>query len=284
MKPFLKWAGGKRWLASSGLMPRPDDFENYIEPFLGGGAVFFSIAPKSAIVSDVNEELINLYQCIRDVPEEITALMQNHQEAHCARHFYEVRADAPDSAVKRAARTLYLNRTCWNGLYRVNLKGQFNVPIGTKSKVFDPDECFLEVAKRLKNADISCCDFAETIDKATANDFLFVDPPYTVRHNENGFLKYNETIFSWADQVRLHNSLKDAADRGTSIVITNADHPSLHELYADFQYRKLFRSSVLAGKNSGRGQTSEAMFYANVDLPDEESLVPKGSTAVLKFA
>lgn len=269
MKPFLKWAGGKRWLSGSEFLPRRSDFENYIEPFLGGGAVFFSIAPKSAIISDINPELINLYQCMRDFPNDMAALMQEHQAVHCSRHYYEVRADIPSAAIKRAARTLYLNRTCWNGLYRVNLKGQFNVPIGTKSKVVDPDECFIEISRRLNNAQIYCCDFVETIGKAEAGDFLFVDPPYTVRHNENGFLKYNETIFSWADQLRLHDSLKDAANRGVAIIVTNADHSSLHELYSDFKYRKLRRSSVLAGKACKRGQTSEAMFFANIDVSND---------------
>ena len=283
MTPFLKWAGGKRWLASSGLLPEPAEYENYIEPFLGGGAVFFAIEPASAIISDVNEELINLYQCIRDMPDEMTDLMEKHQAAHSGIHYYQVREHMPSTPVERAARTLYLNRTCWNGLYRVNLKGQFNVPIGSKTKVVDPDESFAKISGRLKNAEITCCDFEATIARATAGDFLFVDPPYTVRHNENGFLKYNENIFSWADQVRLHKSLQAAAERGASIVITNADHASLHELYVDFDYRRLKRSSVLAGKASKRGQTSEAMFCANIDLSEEGGVPHDVPVQALQF-
>lgn len=265
VEPFLKWAGGKRWLARSKQLPRPKSFNRYIEPFLGGGAIFFFLRPPHAILADINAELIELYSVIRDHPDELMVLMRAHHEAHTSDHYYQMRATIPDDRLARAARTMYLNRTCWNGLYRVNLKGMFNVPIGTKSSVVFEDDDFTRIAKVLRNADIRCCDFEETIAEAKKGDFLFVDPPYTVRHNANGFIKYNENIFSWNDQVRLRDAIADAVQRGVAVVLTNADHASVRELYQDVcAYRSVARASVLAGERSRRGATTEALFIANI--------------------
>lgn len=265
IEPFLKWAGGKRWLAASDCLPRPASFDRYIEPFLGGGAVFFSTLPSSAILSDINSELIDLYRVIRDDPARLWRALELHQAFHDQAHYYNVRSAIPDDMLGRAARTLYLNRTCWNGLYRVNKRGEFNVPIGTKSSViFDKDD-FDIISKALLAADLRVCDFADTLSFAGEGDFVFVDPPYTVKHNMNGFVKYNETIFSWSDQVRLCEAVRQAAERGASVVVTNADHASLRELYSDgFVYRSVERASVLSGLNFGRGKTTEALFTVNV--------------------
>lgn len=140
--PFLKWAGGKRWLASSNLLPVPERFRRYVEPFLGGAAVFFQLSPAQSILSDINAELINLYRVIKDDPKALEALMIEHQAKHSRDHYYAVRANVPTGNIAQAARTLYLNRTCWNGLYRVNLRGEFNVPIGTKNTVIMEEEDF----------------------------------------------------------------------------------------------------------------------------------------------
>ncbi|EJU12115.1 DNA adenine methylase [Sphingomonas sp. LH128] len=264
-EPFLKWAGGKRWLANSNQLPRPATFERYIEPFLGGAAIFFHLRPEQAILSDINSELIELYCVIRDHPEDLMGLMRTHHDAHSQDYYYEVRASIPEAAIERAARTMYLNRTCWNGLYRVNLKGVFNVPIGTKSTVvFDHDD-FAGISERLRAAEIRCCDFEETVSEAQQGDFLFVDPPYTVRHNMNGFIKYNENLFSWNDQIRLRDAVADAIERGAAVVVTNADHDSVRELYEDVcDYRSVARASVLASETARRGQTTEALFSANI--------------------
>lgn len=262
--PFLKWAGGKRWLASSDKLPKPQEYCRYIEPFLGGGAVFFALQPATAVLADLNPELINLYRIIRDYPREFTAALQEHQEAHSDSYYYRVREAIPSDEIGRAARMLYLNRTCWNGLYRVNRNGVFNVPRGTKNSVVIDGEDFSAISRRLSSVSLQCQDFEQTIDLATMGDFLFIDPPYTVNHNANGFLKYNENIFSWADQIRLHASLLRAAERGASIVVTNADHHTIHDLYDGFEYIRLDRSSVLSGKKEYRGKTSEALFSLNL--------------------
>lgn len=266
MLPFLKWAGGKRWLVQSGQLQIPSHYERFIEPFLGGGAVFFSLEPERALLSDVNPELVELYETVRDEPELLRTILEWHQEKHSSTHYYAIRSRRYRDKVWRAARTLYLNRTCWNGLYRLNRKGEFNVPIGTKTDIL-LEESFAEACALLARATLACQDFEHTIAEAANGDFLFVDPPYTAKHNLNGFLKYNENMFSWDDQVRLHQSLLRASRRGASIVVTNADHTSLHQLYREgFAYTPIERQSVLSGSATGRGRTTEAIFTANLDV------------------
>lgn len=260
-EPFLKWAGGKRWLVSSGRMPRPDGYSRFIEPFVGGGAVFFHLLPEKAIIADLNKDLVELYKIMRDRPDDLQAKMVAHQANHSDIYYYEVRKEAQNTALGRAARFLYLNRTCWNGLYRVNLSGHFNVPKGTKDTVLFDSEDFSAFSKALKNAEILCSDFEKIIDRSAEGDFLFVDPPYTVKHNANGFIKYNEQLFRWEDQIRLRNSLDRAKNRGAYIVMTNADHQSVRDLYQGIlDYSSIERHSVLAGASSRRGLTTEALF------------------------
>ena len=260
LKPFLKWAGGKRWLFESRQFSLPKFPGRYIEPFLGGGAVYFQMLPSNAILSDSNKRLIELYVTIRDERCQFESLLKRHAEAHSKAYFYAIRAEHFRKPVERAAQFLYLNRTCWNGLYRENLMGQFNVPIGTKNTVVFDSDNFSAWSKALQGTRIEHCDFEEVIDEADEGDFVFLDPPYTVRHNLNGFVKYNQNIFRWGDQVRLHNALKRAHARGVSFALTNADHASIRELYAGFgSHRRLRRHSVIAGSPSNRTLTSELL-------------------------
>lgn len=251
--PFLKWAGGKRWLVSSypDLLNLP--FKRYIEPFLGSGAVFFHLAPDRAILADRNQELIETYQAIKDDWKLVQRELRKHHRKHSAKYYYAIRQFQPKTPHTRAARFIYLNRTCWNGLYRVNLQGTFNVPIGTKTKVvFDTDD-FESVSKLLKNAKLCVGDFESVMSLAGSNDLVFIDPPYTVKHNLNGFVKYNETLFNWDDQVRLRDAIVLAKDRGASIVLTNAYHKSIKQLYKNVgTQRRLQRHSVLAADSSRR--------------------------------
>lgn len=268
VEPFLKWAGGKRWLASSAALPVPRRYDRYLEPFLGGAAIFFRLQPVVAVLSDLNAELIELYKIVRDDPDGLRNALEHHNKIHSKEHYYAMRASKPEKALDRAVRTLYLNRTCWNGLYRVNLKGEFNVPIGTKDAVLFHNENFTDASAALACAEIVCCDFERTIDQAEDGDFIFIDPPYTVQHNFNGFLKYNEKIFSWADQIRLRDAVERAVNRGVAVASTNADHETVRELYRGVcDYRPLHRASVLAGRADCRGPTTEALFFANLDCP-----------------
>lgn len=255
--PPLKWAGGKRWFAARYRNLLPTKFETYVEPFVGSGALFFSLLPERAVLSDANKDLINLYRVIRDNPGILEGKMRLHQRLHNKDYFYKIRASKPRSAIGHAARMLYLNRTCWNGLYRVNAEGQFNVPIGTKNTVLLETDDFHGLSECLRNVDLLVSDFQEVLDSAGPGDFAFVDPPYTVAHNQNGFIKYNEKLFAWEDQVRLAAAVRDAANRGVQVLMTNAAHASIFDLYEGFERVVVDRSGVIAGTAAHRGKFSE---------------------------
>lgn len=258
--PFLKWAGGKRWLTSKVYELAPSSYNRYIEPFLGSGAVYFALEPKRSILSDINPALINCYTAIRDQWQTVQRLLEEHHAYHCSKYYYLIRKTTFRTPAKRAAQFIYLNRTCWNGLYRVNFNGQFNVPIGTKTAVVMDTDDFEWTSELLKAADVVCCDFETTIDRASQNDFIFVDPPYTARHNMNGFVKYNEKLFSWADQIRLHNALMRAVQKGAHVLVTNANHSSVKKLYKNFpRHTPISRRSVLAGDPAFRSEIDELM-------------------------
>lgn len=262
----LKWAGGKRWFATNHNDLIPKNFNKYIEPFVGSGALFFKIQPASALLADLNEELINLYSIIRDKPKDLARKMQQHQRNHSGEYYYKMRSMVCRTDLTKAARTLYLNRTCWNGLYRVNLSGQFNVPKGTKDKVVIETDNFPLLSLILKNTNLKCQDFEKSIDSAKSGDFLFIDPPYTVAHNSNGFIKYNQYLFSWDDQIRLRNAVLRAVHRGAYVVCTNANHQSVKDLYSDgaFNVQVVARSSTISGISKSRGRFEEIVIQANI--------------------
>lgn len=260
MEPFLKWAGGKRWLITKAgdFLPTLNPNARYIEPFLGGGAIFFHLQPENAFLSDINGDLINAYQTVRSKPVELYNILTRYQDLHNEEFYYQIRASRPRVPLQKAARFIYLNRTCWNGLYRVNKKGAFNVPIGTKTNVIMEDDDFEKLSEILQSASIRRCDFVRAISQAEAGDFVFVDPPYTVKHNLNGFVKYNENIFSWQDQIRLKNAVARAIERGAHVLVTNANHQSIEELYQGCGTMHLLnRASVIAGDAGARGIYSE---------------------------
>jgi DNA adenine methylase len=258
--PFLKWAGGKRWLVSSYPELLNRSYKRYIEPFLGSGAVYFHLAPERSILADRNEELIETYQALRDAWHSVERELAKHHRNHSKNYYYAIRDSKPRTAHTRAARFIYLNRTCWNGLYRVNLNGKFNVPVGTKTNVVLESDNFRTVSNLLKTADLRAGDFEPIINEAGQDDLLFVDPPYTVKHNLNGFVKYNETLFSWEDQIRLRDCIRLATTRGASVVLTNAYHQSVRKLYKGIgQHRRLKRASVLAADSEKRKLCDELL-------------------------
>jgi DNA adenine methylase len=262
--PFLKWPGGKRWLVRSRRDLFPEKFERYIEPFLGGGSVFFALNPGRAILSDINAELIGCYKVVAQHWRKILQKLSVLQHLHCADHYYQVRSERPGSSIDRAVRFIYLNRTCFNGLYRENRQGEFNVPIGTKSSVILPTDDFESVSKRLKSVDIMTGDFAKTLSAATDGDFVFIDPPYTVAHNQNGFVKYNDLIFSWEDQIRLRDVVVEAKARGVKMLVLNADHASIRNLYNKVGHTyTLSRNSKLAADPNARQLTTEVAVLIN---------------------
>ncbi len=266
VKPFLKWAGGKRWFADKYSHLIPQHYNRYIEPFLGSGAVFFHINAEHAILGDSNLELIETYNAIRLNWKLVYRYLKEHHSKHSKEYYYKIRNFKPRSLASKAARFIYLNRTCWNGLYRVNRKGRFNVPIGTRSTVVREDDCFDKISEKLQNAELYNCDFEELIDIAGDGDLVFVDPPYTVRHNNNGFIKYNEDLFSWDDQKRLVQSLCAAKARGATIIGTNAHHECVLELYQDnFSTFSAMRNSSISSNINNRKNYEELIIYAGVN-------------------
>lgn len=263
IEPFLKWAGGKRWFVHNYSHLLPTKYKRYIEPFLGSGAVFFHLLPPKAILADVNSELINAYQQIKVVPNVIEKRLHRYQALHNSEFYYMLRDKITDDPIERAIRFIYLNRTCWNGLYRVNLKGEFNVPMGTKTLIEFPAKYLQTVSEYLKKATLLVSDFEPIIEAARDGDFVYIDPPYTVAHNTNNFIKYNAKLFSWEDQVRLCCAVKRAALRGVFIAISNANHESIKSLYAGFgQHHCVERVSVLSGKPDHRMRTTELIIIS----------------------
>lgn len=259
LPPFLKWAGGKRWFVQKHADLLPTEFNRYIEPFLGGGSVFFHLQPPRSLLGDMNPDVIAAYSGIKHNWRGVVRSLQYHSRNHSDEHYYAVRGKKPTKAIPRASRMIYLNRTCFNGIYRVNLQGEFNVPRGTKNAVLLETDRFDEISKLLSGADIRLADFEELIEEASNGDFIFADPPYTVRHNFNGFVKYNEKLFSWQDQERLAAALIRAKSRGAHIVATNANHSSVRELYADhgFQLITTSRHSAISASANYRKQFDE---------------------------
>ncbi len=227
-------------------MPR-----RYIEPFLGSGAVFFALEPERALLADTNQWLIETYWAVRDVPEKVLSALSRHQRLHSESHYYSTRAARPRSLHGRAAQFIYLNWTCWNALFRVNKAGSFNVPKGTKNSVFLPTDNFADWSRALKRSKIVVGDFELVLSGCGVGDFVFADPPYVTTHANNGFIKYNEQLFTWKDQQRLAAAANAAATRGATVVISNSDHKSVRELYGPYKakFRTFARASILAAKS-----------------------------------
>lgn len=257
-KPFLRWAGGKRWLLKGLDKYLPQDgFDQYHEPFIGGGAVFFHLlSDKNSFISDLNCELIEVYNSLQnEVEEVITELLKfkNTKE-----DYYKIRKSNYRSSYKRAARFIYLNQTSFNGIYRVNLKGEYNVPYGYRDNFkFDIDN-IRSVSQALKQTEINVNDFGSVTENVRPNDLVFIDPPYTVAHNNNGFIQYNQKIFSLEDQYRLSNTINEIKEIGAYYILTNAAHTKIKEIFNnDDKLFEVKRSSIIGGKNAKRGKFSE---------------------------
>ena len=260
--PFLKWAGGKRRLREQILdhLPPLAVGRRYFEPFLGGGAVFFALRPDRAVLTDANPNLIDAFCAVRDEVDSVIArLARLHNNAD---EYYRLRRARPRTQVARAARFIYLNKTCFNGLYRENLLGEFNVPFGRHG----PNLCICDepqlraASEALQTAELRSMDFGGVISRARAGDVLYLDPPYTVAHSNNGFVEYNARVFNWEDQARLASAAARLVGRGAHVVVSNAYHPSILELYRKsgrFEVVELDRWSTVAGSSAKRMPTRE---------------------------
>lgn len=262
ISPILRWAGGKRW-----LIPKVKElvseytFNSYYEPFLGGAAMFFGneFAPVSHL-NDSNAELIEMYRQVREYPTEVSVLLESYVNSEAS--YYALRGAIPEEPLERAARFIFLNHTSYNGIYRVNLRGDYNVPYGARKSINLPTEQHLrQISARLKGATLTSSDFQTAVDSAAEGDLVFLDPPYTVAHNNNGFVKYNQKLFSFADQERLCDSLKRVADKGAFFILTNAAHESIEQLFGGIGRRlTISRGNSIGGSKAARGRAEEYLF------------------------
>lgn len=263
IEPFVRWAGGKTWLISYIPQILGDlHFEHYHEPFLGGGAIFFSLEHrKKAYLSDANPRLINTYLQVRDNPEELIEyfIEMTNDEAS----YYRIREDFCDeNSPENAARFLFLNQTSFNGLFRVNREGRYNVPYGFRNNwAYDPNR-IRSASEKLRNTRISVGDFETNKYRIKENDLVFLDPPYTVSHNNNGFIAYNQKLFSLEDQQRLKRFIEYIKRKGAYYILTNAAHETIREIFLTSGDRliTLQRNSLIGGKNASRSAISEYIF------------------------
>lgn len=235
-KPILKWAGGKTQMLGDLLPKVPSSYGRYIEPFFGGGAMFFALQPEQAIISDSNPELINLYRQVADNVDDVISHLKKYENS--SEMFYAVRSQDWTKLPKSeaAARTIFLNKTCFNGLYRVNKKGQFNVPFGKYKNPKICDEAGLKAASdALKKAEIICGDYLLVLEHyAQPGDFVFLDPPYLPISEYSDFKRYTKEQFYEEDHVELAKMVMTLHERGCHVILTNSNHPLVHELYAPF--------------------------------------------------
>lgn len=264
IKPFLRWAGGKAWFHShlENLL-HGVEFDNYYEPFLGGGSIFFSLEADNAVLSDANQELIDTYIAVRDNPDEVILAIEGYENTK--EFYYRLRENIPDAPSEKAARFIYLNHTSFNGLYRVNKRGLYNVPYGQRTHVIIDAASIRNASDALQNIQLSAGDFESGIECIRKGTLVFLDPPYTVSHNNNGFIEYNQNIFSIEDQRRLARFIKQVEDRGAYFILTNAAHDAIREIFQKCgRSFTVERQSLIGGKNAKRGLTEELVF-TNID-------------------
>jgi DNA adenine methylase len=259
-RPFLKWAGGKNRLISQYHSFFPEKFNTYYEPFLGGGAVFFHLQPNSAVLSDINPELINVYRCVRDRVDDLIALLRKHQQKHQKDYYYWVRSHPTGTDIEKAARLIYLNKTCFNGLYRENSKGEFNVPIGRMSnpKICHPDLLYATSAA-LQNTAIEVQNFASILEWATKDDLVYFDPPYYPISSTSDFTAYSRDRFTTSDQIQLRDVFSKLANRGVKVMLSNSDCEFIRELYSEFKIHEISAARAINSNAKKRGKITELL-------------------------
>lgn len=267
--PVLKWAGGKRQLLKEITKHIPEDFSTYYEPFLGGGAVLFQLQPSRAVINDINEELINVYMVIRDQVEELIEELKKHKERNNKEYYYKIRELDRDaekyrqlSNMQKAARTIYLNKTCYNGLFRVNSKGQFNVPYGRYKKPDIVNETTLRaVSDYLNKADITimCGDFEEAVKEAEEGSFVYFDPPYDPISTTSNFTAYSAESFNREEQIRLKRLCDKLNEKGVKFLLSNSATDFILDLYKDYHIEIVQANRSINSKGNRRGKIDEVL-------------------------
>ena len=271
--PVLKWVGGKRQLISDIEPLIPKKISTYVEPFVGGGAVLFHLQPNKAIINDFNKELMNVYQVIKDNPNELIKVLKEHKELNSEDYFYEIRSlDRRDdfenlSSVQKAGRIIYLNKTCYNGLFRVNRAGFFNTPYGKYKNPSIVNEVTIKaISNYFNSANIKFLtgDYKEALKSLRRGAFVYFDPPYMPISSSSSFTGYTEHGFGYEKQVELRDECLKLHDRGVKFLQSNSYSPEILELYSD---QKVFNIEIVKAKRSinsqsdKRGEISEVLIY-----------------------
>ncbi len=270
VKPYLKWAGGKRQLLPEIRKYIPASFDLYVEPFVGAGAVLFDLQPGRAVINDANRQLIMTYEVIRDDVETLIAALKEHAAKNTKEYYYTVREQDRDSAVfgrlsktEKAARLIYLNKTCFNGLYRVNSQGLFNVPYGRyKNPAICEEETLRGIHEYFRNNEVVILngDFAKAARMATPDSFVYFDPPYHSADNSN-FTGYQADGFPEAEQLRLRDVMKELTDQGVKCLLSNSDTEFIRKIYKDkaFRVETVTASRTINSNTAGRGKVNEVL-------------------------
>lgn len=270
MHPVLKWAGGKTQLLDKLLTMIPENFGKYYEPFVGGGALLFALQPKKACINDTNPELIAIYRCLRSKKmfPQMLSIIDNYQLSHSEEKYYEIRnLDRKQSYKKmrtyeKAARAWYLNKTCFNGLYRVNGSGLFNVPFNgnLKANCYDIENVNnVHEYLRTNKVVILKQDFEKAVATAEKGDFVYFDPPYDVPENKNSFTTYTKDSFGKEEQIRLAKVFKELSDKGVFVMASNHNTKLINELYSNFNIRVVEARRSINAKADGRGKVEEVI-------------------------
>lgn len=270
VSPMLKWVGGKRQLLSE-IVPMIDNkCSTYVEPFVGGGAVLFNMQPKKAIINDYNQELINVYKTVRDNLDDLLVELKAHEEKNSADYYYEIRAlDREDSFkkmsdVEKSARIIYLNKTCYNGLYRVNSSGQFNSPYGRYKNPNIVNEAVLRAISKYFNSneiEILNGDYRETLKNLEKTSFVYLDPPYMPISSSSSFTGYTEGGFDYSSQVELKKECDKLTEQGIRFVQSNSDCEEIRALYKDYKIKTVKAKRSINSVAKKRGEINEVLIY-----------------------
>jgi len=260
--PFIKWAGGKSSLVRqfNPYFPHSKSYKRYFEPFIGGGAVFFHLQPPESYLFDLNPQLIGVYEVVRDQVDDLIESLKEHKNE--AEYFYQIRKLAPQSLnkVESASRFIYLNKTCYNGLYRENSSGGFNVPFGKYKNPKICDEDGLRSASRaLQRAHLQVGDFEQVQQYAQSGDLIYFDPPYDPLNKTLNFTSYTSKGFNGNDQRRLGSIFRELNDRKCLLMLSNSDTPLIREIYEDFNLFTINARRAINSNPNGRGEIVELL-------------------------
>ena len=266
LRPFVKWAGGKSQLLQQfrSLYPEQGSVDRYVEPFLGSGAVFFHVQPllqpSRALLCDTNAELIDTFLAVRDELDDLIELLRQHRKQHGKSYYYEVRGQSPQAPAARAARLIYLNKTGFNGLYRVNSRGLFNVPFGrhVNPRIFDED-LLRAASAALQKAKLHARDFRDLSSVARKGDFIYFDPPYQPLSKTAYFTSYTSGSFGEKDQHDLADLYAELDRRGCLLMLSNSDTPLVREIYAGFRIHRVSARRTINSNSEKRGPVSEVV-------------------------